>query len=117
MRNTAESQPESAPTRAPGVAYTKAYEAKFGAGTITQFGAHMNDVFELLKRVVPVALKTAKPGTQEFREALRLALESEKDLAASQAVYNYSATDHYGVDDRGRILITVKDGNWRLLRE
>jgi len=112
----AESQPESALTRAPGVAYTKAYEAKFGAGSITQFGAHMNDVFELLKRVVPVALKTAKPGTQEFRDAIRLALESEKDLAASQAVYNYSATDHYGVDDRGRILITVKDGNWAIVK-
>lgn len=112
----ADIQPDSALTKAPGVAYTKAYEAKFGAGTVTQFGAHMNDVFELLKRVVPVALKTAKPGTQEFRDAIRLALESEKDLAASQAVYNYSATDHYGVDDRGRILITVKDGNWAIVK-
>lgn len=112
----AESQPESAATRAPGVAYTRAYEAKFGAGTITQFGAHMNDVFELLKRVVPVALKTAKPGTQEFRDAVRVALETERELAGSQAVYNYTAADHYGVDGRARILITVKDGNWAIVK-
>lgn len=112
----ADAQDASALTKAPGVAYTTAYEAKFGAGSVTQFGAHMNDVFELLKRVVPVALKTAKPGTQEFREAIRAALESEKELAASQAVYNYTATNHYGVDDRGRILITVKDGNWAIVK-
>lgn len=112
----AATQDPTALTKAPGVAYTTAYEAKFGAGTITQFGAHMYDVFEVLKRVVPVALKTAKPGTQEFRDALRLALESEKDLAASQAVYNWSATDHYGVDDRARILITVTNGDWAIVK-
>ncbi len=112
----ADAQADGALTKAPGVAYTKAYEAKFGAGSVTQFGAHMNDVFEVLKRVIPVALKTAKPGTQEFREALRNALESEKELAASQAVYNWTPTNHYGVDDRGRILITVKDGNWAIVK-
>jgi branched-chain amino acid transport system substrate-binding protein len=112
----ADAQADAALTKAPGVAYTKAYEAKFGAGSVTQFGAHMNDVFEVLKRVIPVALKTAKPGTQEFREALRTALESEKELAASQAVYNWTPTNHYGVDDRGRILITVKDGNWAIVK-
>jgi branched-chain amino acid transport system substrate-binding protein len=109
-------QPDGAGTKAPGVAYTTAYEAKFGVGTVTQFGAHMYDTFEILKRTIPVALKTAKPGTQEFREALRVALESEKELNASQAVYNWSATNHYGVDDRGRIMITVKNGDWVLLK-
>ncbi len=112
----ADAQADGALTKAPGVAYTKAYEAKFGAGSVTQFGAHMNDVFEVLKRVVPVALKSAKPGTPEFREALRVALESEKELAASQAVYNWTAANHYGVDDRARILITVKDGNWAIVK-
>lgn len=111
----AAAQPVTNLTKAPGVTYTTAYEAKFGVGAVNQFGAHMNDVFQLLKRVVPVALKTAKPGTQEFREALRAALESEKEMAASQAVYNFSPSDHYGVDNRCRILITVKDGAWALV--
>lgn len=108
-------QPEASPTKVPGVAYTKAYEAKFGEGTVTQFGAHMYDVFQLLERVLPVALKTARPGTPEFRAALRDALESEKELKASQGVYNYTPTNHYGVDDRARILITVKDGKWSIV--
>lgn len=112
----AAAQDAAAPTKAPGVAYTTAYEAKFGPKSVTQFGAHMNDVFEVLKRIVPVALKSAKPGTPEFRDALRKAAESEKDIAASQAVYNWSPSDHYGVDARGRILITVKNGEWAIVK-
>jgi branched-chain amino acid transport system substrate-binding protein len=69
-------------------------------------------VFELLKRVVPVALKTAKPGTLEFREAIRQALLTEREIPASQGVYNYTETDRNGVDDRSRILLTVKDGKY-----
>lgn len=109
-------QPEESPTRAPGIAYTKAYEAKFGEGSVTQFGAHMYDVFQLLQRAIPVALKSgAKPGTPEFRDALRTVLENEKEMVASQGVYNYSPTNHYGVDDRARILVTVKDGKWAIV--
>ena len=47
--------------------HLKAYEAKFGAGTITQFSGHAFDVLQILERTVPVALKKAKPGTKEFR--------------------------------------------------
>ena len=36
----------------------------------------------------------------EFREGLRLALISEKDIAASQGVYNFTEKDRYGVDER-----------------
>jgi branched-chain amino acid transport system substrate-binding protein len=28
-----------------------------------------------------------------------------------------SPADHSGFDERGRVLITVKDGNWRLLKD
>jgi branched-chain amino acid transport system substrate-binding protein len=66
--------------------------------------------------VIPVALKTAKPGTPEFREAIRKALLSEKDLAASQGVYNFTEKDRYGVDERARILLTVKDGKYTLVK-
>ena len=106
----AEGLADASPVKKPAVAYVTAYEAKYGKDSRTQFGAHMFDTFEVLKRVVPVALKTAKPGTPEFKEAIRAALISEKEIAASQGVYNFTATDRYGVDDRARVLITVKDG-------
>ena len=112
----AEGQPDSALTKAPGVAYVTGYEAKFGKDSRTQFGAHLWDAVKIMERIVPVALKTAKPGTQEFREALRLALLSEREIAASQAVYNFTDKDRYGVDDRARILLTVKGGNFELIK-
>src|SRR6516225_10380960 len=64
-----ETQPDSALTKKPGLALDTAYEAKYGANSRSQFAGHSYDAFEVLKRVIPTALKTAKPGTPEFREA------------------------------------------------
>jgi branched-chain amino acid transport system substrate-binding protein len=111
-----ETQPDSAMTKKPGLALNTAYEAKYGANSRSQFAAHAYDAFEIFKRIIPVALKTAKPGTPEFREAIRQALLSEKEIAASQAVYNFTETNRYGVDDRSRILLTVKDGKYTQLQ-
>ena len=107
-----EGQPDSALTKKPGMALDTAYEAKFGANTRSQFAGHMYDTFEVLKRVIPVALKKAKPGTPEFREAIRQALLSEKEIPASQGVYNFTEKDRFGTDDRSRIILTVKDGKY-----
>jgi branched-chain amino acid transport system substrate-binding protein len=107
-----ETQPASALTKKPGLALNTAYEAKYGANSRSQFAGHSYDAFEVLKRVIPVALKTAKPGTPEFREAIRQALISEKEIAASQGVYNFTEKDRYGLDDRSRIILTVKDGKY-----
>ena len=96
--------------------HLKAYEAKYGAGTITQFSGHAFDVLQILERTVPVALKKAKPGTKEFREAMLQAIESEKEIPASHGVYNFTSSDHAGLDDRGRVLLTVKDGTWALVK-
>jgi branched-chain amino acid transport system substrate-binding protein len=107
-----ETQPDSALTKKPGLALDTAYEAKYGPNSRSQFAGHSYDAFEVLKRVVPTALKTAKPGTPEFREAIRQALITEKEIACSQGVYNFTEKDRYGLDDRSRIILTVKDGKY-----
>lgn len=111
-----EGQDDSALTKKPGMALNTAYEAKYGANTRSQFAGHMYDAFEVLKRVVPVALKKAKPGTPEFREAIRQALLSEKEIAASQGVYNFTEKDRFGTDDRSRIILTVKNGKYEVVK-
>ncbi|HTB00074.1 MAG TPA: ABC transporter substrate-binding protein [Bradyrhizobium sp.] len=111
-----EDQPDSALTKKPGMALDKAYEAKYGPNSRSQFAGHSYDAFLVLGRVIPVALKTAKPGTPEFHEAIRQALLSERDIAASQGVYNFTEKDRYGLDDRARILLTVKDGKYVLVK-
>jgi branched-chain amino acid transport system substrate-binding protein len=107
-----EDQPDSALTKKPGLALDKAYEAKYGANSRSQFAGHSYDAFLVLERVVPVALKTAKPGTPEFHEAIRQALLTEREIAASQGVYNFTEKDRYGLDDRSRIILTVKNGKY-----
>jgi branched-chain amino acid transport system substrate-binding protein len=111
-----EDQPDSALTKKPGLALNNAYEAKYGANSRSQFAGHSYDAFLVLERVIPVALKKAKPGTPEFREAIRQALLTERDIAASQGVYNFTEKDRYGLDDRSRILLTVKDGKYLLAK-
>ena len=107
-----EDQPDSALTKKPGLALNTAYEAKYGPNSRSQFAGHSYDAFEILKRVIPTALKTAKPGTMEFREAIRQAFLSEREIAASQGVYNWTEKDRSGLDDRSRIILTVKDGKY-----
>jgi branched-chain amino acid transport system substrate-binding protein len=107
-----ETQADSALTKKPGLALDTAYEAKYGPNSRSQFAGHSYDAFEVLKRVIPVALKTAKPGTPEFREAIRQAFLTEREIPASQGVYNFTETDRYGLDDRARIILTVKDGKY-----
>jgi branched-chain amino acid transport system substrate-binding protein len=111
-----EEQPDSALTKKPGTTLVTAYEAKYGPTSRSQFAGHSYDAFLVLQRIVPTALKTAKPGTPEFREALRQALLTERDIAATQGVYNFTEKDRYGLDDRSRILLTVKDGKYVMVR-
>jgi branched-chain amino acid transport system substrate-binding protein len=107
-----EGQPDSALTKKPGLALDTAYEAKYGPNSRSQFAGHSYDAFEALKRIIPVALKTAKPGTPEFREAIRQAMLSEHEIAASQGVYNWTEKNRSGLDDRSRIILTVKNGKY-----
>ena len=61
----------------------------------------------------------AKPkikATTNRRQALKDAVESEKEIAAAHGVYNFSPTDHFGIDERGRVMITVKNGEWELIK-
>src|SRR5256714_2760849 len=111
-----EDQPDSALTKKPGMALVTAYEAKYGPSSRSQFAGHSYDAFLVLQRIGPLALKTAKPGTPGFREAIRQALLSEREIAASQGVYNFTEKDRYGLDDRSRIILTVKDGKYVLAK-
>ncbi len=71
----ADQLPDSHPVKASAVAYVKAYEAAHGKGSASTFGAHGWDSGVLMAAAVPAALKKAKPGTPEFRAAMRDSLE------------------------------------------
>ena len=108
--------PDTNPTKKVAQAYIAAYEKQFGMKPAT-FGANTWDAGILLERAIPLALRAAKPGTEAFRSALRDALEQEREVVGCQGVFNMSPTNHNGMDERARVLITIRDGRFRLLSQ
>jgi branched-chain amino acid transport system substrate-binding protein len=108
--------PDSNPAKKTATDYIAAYEKLYGSKPAT-FGANVFDAGLLLQRAVPEALKKGKPGTEEFRAALRDALEGTRELVGTQGVYNMSAQDHAGFDRRGRELMQLREGRWQLIPE
>jgi branched-chain amino acid transport system substrate-binding protein len=112
----AEQLPDSNPIKKVAMEFNKSYEASFGAGTRNAFAAYSYDGYLRLEQAVPVALKKARPGTAEFRQALRDALENSKEVVGTHAVYNTKPGDHNGVDRRARVLVEVVNGEWKLVK-
>lgn len=104
--------PDSDAAKKAGINYTKLYEAAYGPNTVTTFGGHAWDAGLLLQSALPVALKKAQPGTPEFRQALRDALENVKNLTVSHGVFNMSKLDHNGMDQRARVMVKIDAGRW-----
>lgn len=111
----AEQLPDASPIKAVALDYVMAFEKANGPNSRTQFGAHGHDALKVLQRIVPVALKKAKPGTPEFRQALRDALETEKEIVLSHGIVNFTRQDHVGFDERGVVMLKIDAGRFQML--
>ncbi len=111
----AEQLPDDHPSKKVGMEYKQAYEKQHGEGSFSSFGAHMYDAYLIFAAAVPEALKKAKPGTPEFRQALRDAIENNAEVVATHGVYQMRPNDHWGLDHRARVLAKVENGDWKLL--
>ena len=108
--------PDSNPIKKVSLDFIAKYEGKWGKGSANPIAGYAWDAMLLVEAAATEALKKAKPGTPEFRVALRDALQSGKDVAGTNAVYRFTPTDHYGVDERARVMVVVKDGAFRLAK-
>lgn len=106
--------PDSNPIKPIAMDFVTKYQAAYGAGNVSTFAGHAWDANLMLHRAIPVAMEKAKPGTKEFRAALRDALEGIKDLVAVHGVFTMSPTDHLGLDERSRVMVKIVDGAWVL---
>jgi branched-chain amino acid transport system substrate-binding protein len=105
--------PDSHPSKRLALDFVDSYEKKFGAGSRNQFAAHGYDAQLLLQAVLPAALAKGKPGTPEFRSALRQALEKAGNVVITQGVLHYTAADHFGLGSNSRMMLTVENGNFK----
>jgi branched-chain amino acid transport system substrate-binding protein len=110
----AEQLPDSNASKKEALKYVAAYEKINGPGSRNQFAAHTYDAMLVLENAVPVALKKAKPGTKEFRLALRDAIQSGKAVAASQGVLEFTPKDHFGFRPDTGVVMKVVNGDWKV---
>ncbi len=112
----AEDLPDDFPTKKVSLDFVQRYEAMFGPHTRNAFAGYTYDGVLLLDKAAGVAIKKAKPGTPEFRAALRDALENVKNVVGTHGVYNMTPANHNGLDERARVLVDVVNGEWRLMK-
>ena len=108
----AEQLPEGHPSKKVAVDFVAKYEAANGAGSRNQFAGHAYDSAIVLEKALPVALKKARPGTPEFRAALRDAIEGMGRTVFSHGVMNWTKDDHWGYTNETGVLLKVVGGKF-----
>lgn len=106
--------PDSHPSKKAAVAFVQQYEQAYGPGSRNQFAGHGTDALTVLEIAVPVALKKAKPGTPEFRAALRDAMESMGRTVLAHGVLNWTADDHWGYTNETGVMLKVVNGEFKV---
>ena len=110
----AEQLPDSHPNKKVGLAFVHAVEAKNGPNTRSTFAGAAWDGWLMLEGAFTTALKSAKPGTPAFREAVRDALEKTSKLVGANGTYTMSPANHGGYAPTSPVLIEVANGSWKL---
>jgi branched-chain amino acid transport system substrate-binding protein len=109
-----EQLPDSNPTKAVTAKFMPAYEEKFGKENRSNFAPQAYDAWIIIQNALPTAMAKAKPGTEAFRVALRDAIEATHELYGNSGVFNFSPTDHAGLDERAAVVVRIDNGKWIL---
>jgi len=80
--------------------------------TTDGFSAYSFDAWMIFTAAAERALKTAKPGTVEFRKALRDEILKTTELKGVHAVYNFKPGAYHGVDERALVIVRLVNGAW-----
>jgi branched-chain amino acid transport system substrate-binding protein len=102
--------PDNHPSKKLAMDFFTKYEKAFGPPN--QFAGHSYDAEIALEKAVPIALKKAKPGTPEFRAALRDAFETMGRTVFAHGVMNWTPQDHWGYTNETGVMLQVKDGKF-----
>ncbi len=113
----AEQLPDSHPNKKSAVAFVQNFEAKNGPDSRSTFAGASWDAWLLVQNAIQSAQKAkVKPGTPEFRAALRDGLEKSSKLVGTNGVYTMAGSDHAGYDASSIVLIKVQDNHWKLVK-
>jgi len=99
--------PDGDPQKTVLLRYKHDYESRYHE-PVSTFGGHGYDAFKILCK----AIETAGPD----KEKVRTAIENLKGFAGTGGVFNFSPTDHNGLDINAFAMWTVKNGKFTLLK-
>ncbi|MBT0568852.1 ABC transporter substrate-binding protein [Curvibacter sp. CHRR-16] len=109
-----EQLPDSNASKKTALDFVAKYDKAYGAGTHNQFAGHAYDVVLVLEKAVPLALKKGKPGTPEFRAALKDAFETMGRTVVAHGVLNWTKDNHWGYTNDTGVMVKVVNGDWKV---
>jgi branched-chain amino acid transport system substrate-binding protein len=101
--------PDSHPQKQVLAAYKKDYESRYKEDVST-FGGH---AYDALMVVVEALKKAGTPDPEKVRDAI----ENLQGFVGTAGVFNFSATDHTGLDLNAFEMLTVKDGKFTIYKK
>ena len=112
----AEQLPDDSEIKPVALEYIAAYEAEFGEGTASTFGGHAQDAVKLLELAVTQVIESGADldDVAAARTAIRDALEDAEPYVGIGGVFDFTAEDHLGLDDRALVLVEIRDNTWTL---
>ena len=105
---------DSHPSKKQALNFVANFEKAFGPNSRNQFAGHSYDFQVTMEKVLPMALKKAKPGTPEFRAAIRDSLETMGRTVFAHGVMNWTAKDHDGYTMETGVMTKVVDGKFKV---
>jgi branched-chain amino acid transport system substrate-binding protein len=112
----AEQLPDSNPIKQVALTFLQKFEAANKEKSADAFAAYAYDAMLILENAAGRALaKGVKPGTPEFRTALRDAMVTTTEVVGTHAVYTFKPGERYGTDERSRVMVRLDKGAWKLI--
>jgi len=108
----AEQLPAEYPTKKIAMDFRSIFQKVNNAPTSDAFSAYSFDGWLVFTDAA--ARAKGEPGTPEFRQSLRDAIASTKEVVGTHGVYNFKPGNLYGVDERARVIVKLDNGQWKL---
>ncbi|HEX7381701.1 MAG TPA: ABC transporter substrate-binding protein [Nevskiaceae bacterium] len=106
--------PDSNPSKAICTEYRELYQKVVGKPLPAAFSSYTFDDYLIFLNAAKRVPKELAPGTEKFRTALKDAIQTTKDLAGTQAVYNFHPKEMYGVTPSSVFVVKLEKGVWHL---
>lgn len=106
--------PDSHPSKKVALDFVQKFEAANGANSRNQFAGHSYDFQVAMEKAIPLALKKAKPGTPQFRAAVRDSLETMGRTVFAHGVMNWTPADHWGYTLETGVMTKLVDGKFKV---